>query len=259
MAWGLGDSLTTQTLPDVSQLISVSQLALGDILVYNSTIDPVNGSHVVMFVSWANPQHTIFTEDEEAGGGTGAVQRTIPFPYDKPLDGSSYWVPYRYNNMSDAAAVTSFEATATNPNNGPGFPAAITLAAHARNATCYVFSSDNTAVTGLETVASSSGEAQDQVSIPMNTSGSQVTYTFSVTMIGPDGSATGRAVFAQLSTTTEVHVSGGTVDYCRQTGASPDNVSSYLACTPFNGTTFGPTVSSGLIDWGYINGSEQWV
>lgn len=161
--------------------------------------------------------------------------------------------------MSDAAAVTSFEATATNPNNGPGFPAAITLAAHARNATCYVFSSDNTAVTGLETVASSSGEAQDQVSIPMNTSGSQVTYTFSVTMIGPDGSATGRAVFAQLSTTTEVHVSGGTVDYCRQTGASPDNVSSYLACTPFNGTTFGPTVSSGLIDWGYINGSEQWV
>jgi hypothetical protein len=80
MAWGLGDSLTTQTLPDVSQLISVSQLALGDILVYNSTIDPVNGSHVVMFVSWANPQHTIFTEDEEAGGGTGAVQGTIPFP-----------------------------------------------------------------------------------------------------------------------------------------------------------------------------------
>src|SRR5215471_7214352 len=77
MAWGLSSSLTTQTLPEVSQqLSSYSDLQLGDILDYNSTIDPVNGSHVVMFVSWANAQHTEYTEMEEAGG-IGAVERTI--------------------------------------------------------------------------------------------------------------------------------------------------------------------------------------
>ena len=104
MAWGLSSSLDTQTLPEVSQqLPSYSDLQLGDILDYNSTIDPVNGSHVVMFVSWANPQHTEYTEMEEAGG-IGAVERTIQFPYDSPMDGSGTWVPYRYNNVVRATS-----------------------------------------------------------------------------------------------------------------------------------------------------------
>jgi hypothetical protein len=34
-----------------------------------------------------------------------------------------------------------------------------------------------------------------------------------------------------------------------------DNVSSYIQCTPFNGTAFGPTVTSGLVDWGYAGRS----
>ena len=104
MAWGLSSSLSTQTLPNVSQrLPSYSGLQLGDILDYNSTIDPVNGSHVVMFVSWANPQHTEYTEMEEAGG-IGAVERTIQFPYDSSMDGSGTWVPYRYNNVVSATS-----------------------------------------------------------------------------------------------------------------------------------------------------------
>ncbi len=102
MAWGLGSSLTTQSLPSVATQIPASQLAEGDILDYNSTKDPVNGSHVVMFVSWANSQHTEYTEDEEAGG-LGAVQRTIAFPYDSAMDGSGSWIPYRYNNMVEGA------------------------------------------------------------------------------------------------------------------------------------------------------------
>jgi Peptidase family M23 len=51
---------------------------------------------------------------------------------------------------------------------------------------------------------------------------------------------------------------GSTVNYCRRVGASPNNVNSYLACTPFNGTSFGATVSSGLVDWGYATGAA-WV
>ena len=104
MAWGLSSSLDTQTLPGVSQqLPNSSDLQLGDILDYNSTINPVNGSHVVMFVSWANPQHTEYTEMEEAGG-IGAVERTIQFPYDSSMDGSGKWLPYRYNNVVSATS-----------------------------------------------------------------------------------------------------------------------------------------------------------
>jgi hypothetical protein len=41
----------------------------------------------------------------------------------------------------------------------------------------------------------------------------------------------------------------------------PDNTNSHLACTPFSSSTssFGSTLVSGLTDWGYANGSEQWV
>ncbi len=51
----------------------------------------------------------------------------------------------------------------------------------------------------------------------------------------------------------------GSIDYCRQVGKGPDLVASYLACTPFDGTKFGPTVTSGIEDWGFLNGTEQWV
>ncbi|MGP0029181.1 MAG: hypothetical protein ACLPVF_01595 [Acidimicrobiales bacterium] len=50
----------------------------------------------------------------------------------------------------------------------------------------------------------------------------------------------------------------GTSDYCRPVGAGPDWVASYLACTSFNGTSFGPTVVSGLTDWGY-DSARAWV
>jgi hypothetical protein len=46
--------------------------------------------------------------------------------------------------------------------------------------------------------------------------------------------------------------------YCRRVGAPPNNVSSYLECTTFNGQTFGPTVLSPVVDWGYDT-AAQWV
>src|SRR6185312_197103 len=49
------------------------------------------------------------------------------------------------------------------------------------------------------------------------------------------------------------------VDYCRLTGGGQNNVSSYIACTPFNGTSFGPTGTSGVLDWGYQDSTAAWV
>ncbi|MHB8497249.1 MAG: hypothetical protein ACYDES_04505 [Acidimicrobiales bacterium] len=54
-----------------------------------------------------------------------------------------------------------------------------------------------------------------------------------------------------------VTVAGGS-DFCRPVGAGPDNVASYLACTPYNGSTFGTTITSGITDWGY-NTDRAWV
>jgi hypothetical protein len=98
MAWGLSSSLTTQTLPGVSTQITTAALQSGDVLDYNSTIDSTNGSHVVMFVNWADNAHTQYVGMEEAGS-RGAVKRTIPYPYDPVMDGSGSWIPYRYNNI----------------------------------------------------------------------------------------------------------------------------------------------------------------
>ena len=47
-------------------------------------------------------------------------------------------------------------------------------------------------------------------------------------------------------------------DYCREVGAGPNNVASYVACNTFNGTSFGTTIDSALTDWG-VSGSAVWV
>ncbi|TWE12321.1 hypothetical protein [Rudaeicoccus suwonensis] len=99
MAWGLNTSDTTQSLRGVATQITDSQLQMGDILDYNSTKDPTDGSHVVMFVSWANAQHTAYLADEN-DGQQGAVEHVIPFPYyPGVMDGSSTWIAYRDNNL----------------------------------------------------------------------------------------------------------------------------------------------------------------
>ena len=46
-------------------------------------------------------------------------------------------------------------------------------------------------------------------------------------------------------------------DYCRDVGGT-NNVDSYIACTPFDGTSFGATVQSSVVDW-RIDGSAVWT
>jgi hypothetical protein len=43
---------------------------------------------------------------------------------------------------------------------------------------------------------------------------------------------------------------GNQLEYCRRVGG-PNNVNSFVSCTPFNGTSFGATGSSGVLDWGF--------
>ena len=50
MAWNLSSSKTTWTLPDVSRRITKEDLQPGDVLIKNNPADPVNGSHVVIFL-----------------------------------------------------------------------------------------------------------------------------------------------------------------------------------------------------------------
>ena len=65
---------------------------------YRSASGSGASSHVVMFVRWANDAHTQYVIDEEAGS-LGAVERTVPYPYDASMDGTSSWVPFRYDNI----------------------------------------------------------------------------------------------------------------------------------------------------------------
>ncbi len=112
MAWGLTDgygdpvSLTTQTLPGVATPIPYSQLLPGDALVYNSTADPVDGSHAVLFGGWTDPSEQYYYAYEEAGG-EGAIVSIVPMPYwPGVMDGTGQWIAYRYGGyQADLPAI----------------------------------------------------------------------------------------------------------------------------------------------------------
>jgi len=89
MAWGLGSSYVTWTLPQVSHPITKDQLTAGDILLNNTNTN----AHVVIFSSWANAAKTQYWVYES--NPDGAVYHQIPYPY-WPSAGGTY-LPYRQN------------------------------------------------------------------------------------------------------------------------------------------------------------------
>ena len=92
MAWHLSSSRTTQTLDqrDVSTRIGWDQLQAGDALVYNDSADPVNGSHVVLFVGWASSTTINVLEEAGSVGAVASVHTQAEL--------SSY-IPIRYNKV----------------------------------------------------------------------------------------------------------------------------------------------------------------
>ncbi|MFB7946543.1 peptidoglycan-binding protein [Kitasatospora phosalacinea] len=95
MAWGLGSSQTTWTLPDFADRITKDELQPGDALVYNNPKDPEGGSHTVLFGGWVDAARTKYTALEQTRPGT--TKRSTPYAY---WSNASGYLPYRYKGLS---------------------------------------------------------------------------------------------------------------------------------------------------------------
>ncbi|WP_152348983.1 NlpC/P60 family protein [Brevibacterium sp. CFH 10365] len=94
MAWGLDDSLSTVTLPDVSHEISKDELKPGDILIKGGPGTEGANGHVVIFNGWADDDKTAYHALEE-NGSLGSVAHEVSYPYDQ----DDSFVPYRLNGL----------------------------------------------------------------------------------------------------------------------------------------------------------------
>ena len=109
MAWGLGTSLNTSTLPSVATRIGKDDLQAGDMLLNNRAANP-DHQHVVLFDQWADAGHTKYWGYEQAFSPGYTVRRVIPYPYDAKYDPGNY-LPYRYNGYEPPNAARDGDGT----------------------------------------------------------------------------------------------------------------------------------------------------
>ncbi|MFD4907564.1 NlpC/P60 family protein [Kitasatospora purpeofusca] len=98
MAWHLGVSRTTWTLPGVSTPISLDSLQPGDAL---NRLNPYTGeydAHVVVFAGWTDSAHTSASVYEEARPGTQARR----IAYSRSYLTSQNFKAFRYNRIIDS-------------------------------------------------------------------------------------------------------------------------------------------------------------
>ena len=89
MAWGLPrPGHTTESLGGVSTTISKAQLQGGDALL-------CPGTHVTLFVSWADGGKTSYTMMEEGNSKDGCVKKVAPYPF---YDHQDCYRPVKYND-----------------------------------------------------------------------------------------------------------------------------------------------------------------
>ncbi len=112
MAWGLGSSYTTVTLPSVSYPIAKDALEPGDIL--NNPLPGTSG-HVVLFAGWADAAKTRYFAYEESPSG-GAQLNEIPYPY---WPGYGTFTPRRYIGTTSKTAVPAPEPKVRTPKPDP--------------------------------------------------------------------------------------------------------------------------------------------
>lgn len=102
MAWALGTSLTTRSLPQVAKALGpvgdYRQLHPGDML------DSTSVGHAVLFVRWADRRHTTAVIMEEAHPGTAA--RVDSTYYTTSLLSGQSFVAYRYDKLAPPATAT---------------------------------------------------------------------------------------------------------------------------------------------------------
>ncbi|GAA2122792.1 hypothetical protein GCM10009759_73470 [Kitasatospora saccharophila] len=115
MAWGLGSSQTTWTLPDFADRITKDDLQPGDALVYNNPKDPEGGSHTVLFGGWVDAARTKYTALEQTRPGT--TKRSTPYAY---WSNASGYLPYRYKGLSQPMPAPDSDAFPGADKFGPG-------------------------------------------------------------------------------------------------------------------------------------------
>jgi hypothetical protein len=101
MAWNLGISAVTWTLPDYSYPIDKSSLRAGDILL---NID----EHVLMFSSWVDDSQSYYWAYEQTPPYT--IYHQVMYPY---WSGYGVYEPYRMGGTSAALNATAAEPTET--------------------------------------------------------------------------------------------------------------------------------------------------
>ncbi|MFJ8040205.1 peptidoglycan-binding protein [Kitasatospora sp. NPDC096147] len=115
MAWGLGSSQTTWTLPDHATRIARTELQPGDILVYNNAADPAGGSHTVIFGGWADAARSKYLAYEQTRPATR--KRTTPYAY---WNNAASYVAYRYEGLDGPAPAPEPDAFPGTAKFGPG-------------------------------------------------------------------------------------------------------------------------------------------
>ncbi|MBV2152784.1 peptidoglycan-binding protein [Kitasatospora sp. SUK 42] len=124
MAWGLGSSQTTWTLPNFAERIGKSDLQPGDVLIYNNAANPQAGSHVTIFGGWADSSQTRYISYEQTSPNT--IKRSTPYAY---WNNSGSYVPYRYTGLSSGGNGGNGSGTTSN-----AFPGADQFGPGANNA-----------------------------------------------------------------------------------------------------------------------------
>lgn len=94
MAWGLDESLSTVTLPNVAHEIDKDDLKPGDVLMKGGPGTEGANGHVVIFNGWADDDKTAYHALEE-NGSLGTVAHEVSYPYDQ----DDSFVPYRLNGL----------------------------------------------------------------------------------------------------------------------------------------------------------------
>jgi hypothetical protein len=92
--------------------------------------------------------------------------------------------------------ITGFSASLSPVNSSS---ARLVLQASAQNAQSFTFSAGNAAVSGLTSVTTSGGTAQDSVTLPVNDGAEEATYTFAVAVFGPGGTAEASTTVEELA------------------------------------------------------------
>ncbi|GLZ39204.1 VCBS repeat-containing protein [Actinokineospora sp. NBRC 105648] len=99
MAWGLGTSATTDTLPNYSNVIARADLRPGDILLRRDA----SIQHVALFVRWADAGKTSPVVREEYTTGQPAVERSWSASY------ANTFTPRRYKNVVESAQANTHD------------------------------------------------------------------------------------------------------------------------------------------------------